>query len=434
MEAKSSTRIFNNALRPMSSAGADSPAGEPSVVFRKGVSLSASRGTLPEPASLDHRAVKEPERTLERGLLSRRNCQFKSPMLQLHKEILDFSDFLSPTPEERELRHSAVARVFDVIRRIWPNSKGEVFGSFRTGLYLPTSDIDVVILGSEIRTHHALNDLSDALSREGIAKNIKVIAKARIPIIKFVETRSEIPFDISFNVENGPKAADFIKDAVARWPPLRPLCLVLKVFLQQRDLNEVYTGGIGSYALLTMLIAMLRNLSQYETREQNLGILLVHFFEIYGCKLNISNVGVSCNRTGTFFNKSSIGCSSIGQTFSLCLEDPQAPENDIGKNSFNFFQVRSAFSMALSTITNVKTIISLGSSKSILGTIIRPDRVLLARKGGYNGDMTFEETLPGSEDQLMNYHLEEIYNDTSDDSSRSSTSEETRKTKKMRRF
>lgn len=31
----------------------------------------------------------------------------------------------------------------------------------------------------------------------------------------------------------------FCQDAISKWPPLRPLCLILKVFLQQRELNEV---------------------------------------------------------------------------------------------------------------------------------------------------------------------------------------------------
>ncbi|KHG29292.1 PAP-associated domain-containing 5 [Gossypium arboreum] len=61
-----------------------------------------------------------------------------------------------------------------------------------------------------------------------------------------------------FDVDNGPKAVEFIKEAVLKWPQLRPLCLILKVFLQQRDLNEVYSGGIGSYALLAMIISMLQ--------------------------------------------------------------------------------------------------------------------------------------------------------------------------------
>ncbi|KAG4170141.1 hypothetical protein ERO13_A12G128900v2 [Gossypium hirsutum] len=87
---------------------------------------------------------------------------------------------------------------------------------------------------------------------------MQVIVKARVPIIKFVEKKSGVTFDISFDVDNGPKAAEFIKEAVLKWPQFRPLCLILKVFLQQRDLNEVYSSGIGSYALLAMIIAMLQ--------------------------------------------------------------------------------------------------------------------------------------------------------------------------------
>ncbi|GAU28635.1 hypothetical protein TSUD_159160 [Trifolium subterraneum] len=66
-----------------------------------------------------------------------------------------------------------------------------------------------------------------------------------------------------------------LQEAVAKWSQLRPLCLILKVFLQQRELNEVYSGGIGSYALLTMLMAMLRNVFQSQpTAEHNFGVLL----------------------------------------------------------------------------------------------------------------------------------------------------------------
>lgn len=94
----------------------------------------------------------------------------------------------------------------------------------------------------------------------------------------------------------------------------------------------------------------------------------------------------------------------------------QAPENDIGKNSFNYFQVRSAFSMALKNLTDAKIITSLGPNRSILGTIIRPDPVLLERKGGLNGDVTFDKLLPGAgeplqqqygdEDMLCNWQLD----------------------------
>ncbi|KAK9269742.1 hypothetical protein L1049_001520 [Liquidambar formosana] len=376
----------------------------------------------PSPASTPLRVV-EPERRLESGWF-RGNSRFKSPMLQLHKEILDFCDFLSPTPEEQTSRNTAVESVFDVIRYIWPNCKVEVFGSFKTGLYLPSSDIDVVILGSDIRTPQiGLQALSRALSQRGIAKKIQVIAKARVPIIKFVEKKSGVAFDISFDVQNGPRAAEFIKDAISKWPPLRPLCLILKVFLQQRELNEVYSGGVGSYALLAMLIAMLQSFHErHASPEHNLGILLVNFFDFYGRKLNTSDVGVSCNGAGTFFSKSSKGFLNRGRPFLISIEDPQAPDNDIGKNSFNYFQIRSAFAMAFSTLTNTRTIFGLGPNRSILGTIIRPDSVLLERKGGSNGNVTFESLLPGAgepierqygdhQEMLCNWQLDDVEDD-----------------------
>lgn len=342
-----------------------------------------------------------PERTLESGWF-RADCRFKSPMLQLHKEILDFCDFLSPTPDEEASRNSAIERVSDVIRYIWPNCRVEVFGSYRTGLYLPSSDIDVVILESNIKTPQiGLQALARALSQKGIAKKMQVIGKARVPIIKFVEKVTDVAFDISFDVDNGPKAAAYIKDAISRLPPLRPLCLILKVFLQQRELNEVYSGGVGSYALLAMLIAMLRSVNDCQrSTEQNLGILLVKFFEFYAHRLNTWDVGVSCNGSGTFFLKSRKGFQTKGRPFLISIEDPQTPGNDIGKNSFNYFQIRSAFMMAYATLTNTKTIMNLGPDRSILGTIIRPDPVLLERKGGSNGEVTFNSLLPGAGEVL----------------------------------
>ncbi|KAG7957219.1 hypothetical protein I3843_11G163900 [Carya illinoinensis] len=403
---------------------------EPYTVFRNEISLStldsdSHETTAPDFFLLDVGAGSEdsehifstpapvpkmPSREAGTPMLEsswfRGNYRFKSPMVQLHKEIVDFCDFLSPTLEEQAARDTAVECVFDVIKHIWPHSKVEVFGSFKTGLYLPTSDIDVVILDSGLgNPQKGLVALSRALSQRGMAKNMQVIGKARVPIVKFVEKKSGVAFDISFDVSNGPKAAEFIKDAVSKWPPLRPLCLILKVFLQQRDLNEVYSGGISSYALLTMVMAMLQSLREFQASpEHNLGVLLVRFFYFYGCQLNTTDVGVSCKEAGTFFSKRLKGFTTNGRPFLIAIEDPQAPENDIGKNSFNYIQIRSAFAMAFSTLTNPKVIMGLGPNRSILGTIIRPDPVLLERKGGSNGEVTFNSLLPGAGEPLQHQH------------------------------
>jgi len=49
----------------------------------------------------------------------------------------------------------------------------------------------------------------------------------------------------------------------------------------------------------------------------------------------------------------------------------------------------------------------LGPNRSILGTIIRPDPVLLGRKGGLNGDVTFDKLLPGAGEPLQQQYGEQ---------------------------
>ncbi|XP_068665272.1 uncharacterized protein [Aristolochia californica] len=339
----------------------------PEIVAEDYLSLDAeslSHGDTPSPfSSLEPTPLPE-EPNLERAWF-RGNSGFKSPMLQLHKEIVDFCDFISPTQEEQASRVAAVQCVTELIKYIWPHCRVEVFGSFKTGLYLPTSDIDVVILDSKVSSPQiGLRAISKGLKQRNIGKKIQVIATARVPIIKFLERESGVAFDISFDVTNGPKAAEFIK-----------------IHWRAQKLRGSKTSS-----------------------DHNLGILLVKFFEFYGRKLNTWDVGVSCTAAGTFFLKSEKGFMTAKRPFLLSIEDPQAPDNDIGKNSFNYFQIRSAFAMAYSLLTDAKTIATLGQNRSILGTIIRPDPLLLKRKGGPNGEVTFDNLLPGAGKPVERQH------------------------------
>jgi non-canonical poly(A) RNA polymerase PAPD5/7 len=173
------------------------------------------------------------------------------------------------------------------------------------------------------------------------------------------------------------------------------------VFLQQRELNEVYTGGVGSYGLLTMIASFLLNhpsrrahtaatathtlYQQLQQQQQQtngakgngsgaaaggkdgkkgetggkvessgaptagppvkiegcLGTLLLDFFFFYGRLLNSQGVGVSCRQGGHFFSKKDAGTENGERPFLLSIEDPQDPSNDLGRNSFAFPRVRS---------------------------------------------------------------------------------------------
>eukprot|EP00898_Chlorokybus_atmophyticus_P008181 jgi/Chlat1/8364/Chrsp80S07796 len=274
----------------------------------------------------------------------------RSPLLCLHQDIVDLNRFMKPSEDEAAAREAAVDRVRTVVTNIWPSAKLEVHGSYATGLYLPTSDIDVVILNSACVTPvDGLRALGNALARRNMVKNLQVIAKAKVPIVKFTELPSNIAFDVSFDMLNGAEAVGFVKQMVEQMPALKPLCLVLKLFLQQRELNEVYSGGIGSYALIIMLIAHLQLVSsrrKLQRLDGNLGMLLLEFFQLYGVSLNIYSVGVSCRKGGAFFRKHDRDMVNADRPHLLAVEDPQDPTNDVGRNSYNVFKVRSAFEFA----------------------------------------------------------------------------------------
>lgn len=79
-----------------------------------------------------------------------------------------------------------------------------------------------------------------------------------MPIVKYVDSESGCQVDICFNQTNGPQNSAVIKGYLSDYWELKPLVLVLKYFLLQRDLNETYTGGLGSYALVLLVISFLQ--------------------------------------------------------------------------------------------------------------------------------------------------------------------------------
>ncbi|CAB0005217.1 unnamed protein product, partial [Nesidiocoris tenuis] len=99
---------------------------------------------------------------------------------RLHQEILDFYDYMSPTAEEHNMRTQVVAKIEALVLELWPAARVEVFGSFRTGLYLPTSDIDLVVIGDWERL--PLRTLEETLLTKGVCTkdNIKVLDKATL--------------------------------------------------------------------------------------------------------------------------------------------------------------------------------------------------------------------------------------------------------------
>ncbi|KJE95608.1 hypothetical protein CAOG_008933 [Capsaspora owczarzaki ATCC 30864] len=302
----------------------------------------------------------------------RRTAYSKNKLYSLEQEMYDFVEFIKPTPLEHQMREEIVQRIREVITGAWKHARVEVFGSFATGLYLPMSDIDIVVFGNWDQI--PLFTLGKLLEESRIAKNVKVIDKTSVPIIKLADALSGVFVDISFNLESGLRTVEFIRACVDEYRMLYHLTFVIKQFLAQRQLNEPYSGGLGSYSVVLLVVSFLQRHPRQD-RDPNFGVLLVEFFELYGKDFNYRKVGIAVTEGGRYFPKSDASANS--NEVRPFIQDPMEPGNDVGYKTYNMIAVRDAFRHAYDTLTRVTTD-QHSSLQTLLGQIIRVEDDVMA--------------------------------------------------------
>ncbi|VDN97849.1 unnamed protein product [Rodentolepis nana] len=272
-------------------------------------------------------------------------------IIGLHEEIKDFGNYISPSHEEQWARQVLVSKLRNLITSLWRNCYFDVFGSFSTGLYLPTSDIDVVISGKW--QNLPLRSLEKALQACNFASDIKVLSKATVPIVKFTDIETGLRVDISFNTTNSLEAARFVTSQLCCYPVLRYLVFTLKQFLLNHELNEVFTGGISSYALVLMCTSFLKDKGLENSKEEpNLGSILMDFLFFYGTQFNYKTTGISAS--GQFIPKESIkqNPGDYSSPSTLVIDDPICPGNNVARRSYSALNVFKTFRAAFDVLSD----------------------------------------------------------------------------------
>lgn len=276
----------------------------------------------------------------------------------LHRELIAFDHWMSPTAAEHETRCMVIELISRAIKSQFRDAEVHPFGSQETKLYLPQGDLDLVVVSrsmANLRTQSALRTMAACLRRHNLATDVQVIAKAKVPIIKFVTTYARLKVDISLNHTNGLTTASYVNSWLRKWPHIRPLILVIKHLLMQRGMSEVFSGGLGSYSVIIMVISFLQLHPKVQRGEiepeRSLGVLLLEFLELYGKNFGYDNCGISIRGRGGYFSKARRGWKDEKRPFMLCIEDPHDPSNDISKGSFGIINVRSTLAGAFDILT-----------------------------------------------------------------------------------
>ena len=73
-----------------------------------------------------------------------------------------------------------------------------------------------------------------------------------------------------------------------------------------------------------------------DSAKIDLGRHLINFFELYGTKFNIDDLGISIRKDGFYYSKVKRGWYNYDEKVRISVENPQDPEVDIGFNAYNF--------------------------------------------------------------------------------------------------
>jgi len=229
---------------------------------------------------------------------------------RLHQEILEFYEFVKPREFEDEVRFDLIRRIQEAIEPAMPHVTIEAFGSFASGLYLPTADMDLVALSQTFtkyghaivgQSYTAMRKFADLLQRANLIQHgsLTIVSKAKVPIIKFVEKVTGLRVDVSFENTSGTKAIKTFHQWKNDFPAMPMIVALMKQFLSMRDLAEVQTGGIGGFSIICLVVYTINSLELKHGPEYARGHLdevLIMVFYIFGQRFNIQTEGIDMRR------------------------------------------------------------------------------------------------------------------------------------------
>jgi non-canonical poly(A) RNA polymerase PAPD5/7 len=229
----------------------------------------------------------------------------EAPGIALHKEVIDFYEWVRPRDFEHAVRADVITRLQKALERLEPGGRLKPFGSFAAGLYLPTGDMDLVFLrpsfrGTRISSTGKLakprietvTTFTRFIRNQGLAQgNVKPILHAKVPIIKFVERISGLKVDLSFDNDTGVTANETFHKWKVQYPAMPILVSIIKHFLMIRGLNDVAFGGLGGFSVICLVTSLIQHFPS-ASQPPNLGLMLLEFFNLYGNLFNRHDVAI----------------------------------------------------------------------------------------------------------------------------------------------
>lgn len=280
----------------------------------------------------------------------------------LQKDLLDYQKYVDNIiSQKRPILSELIQKIQDVVNEINKNYKVILYGSYSTGLCLPWSDMDVVIINTGKNNNmddYILNNMYGKLTKKSWVKEHKFIDKTKVPIIKLV-SNDQYNFHIDISVETekhfGLKCVELVKGFLSTYPILQPIVLALKTILYNGKLNDPYSGGLSSYGLILMAVSFIQSQidnKKLEESETCLGETFIKFLGHYGITFDFSKYIIATfppnDTLAKLFNTPNQDTFyQLSPTMhELIILDPLNSQNNVARSSFQFMNIKMAFMIA----------------------------------------------------------------------------------------
>ncbi|KAI8828251.1 hypothetical protein BJ741DRAFT_426853 [Chytriomyces cf. hyalinus JEL632] len=310
------------------------------------------------------------------------------------------------------------------------------FGSTALGFSLANADMDLSIsLNSNAYDAYTPAQLVEKLGivmKNAGMRDVKMLTRARVPIVKIRDAITGIRCDIGFQSKLVLYNTRLLKAYSRIDPRFRELVFIVKYWSKQRNINEPYFGTLSSYCFVLMVIHFLQirgvlpclqqivhdgqnvpnitiddaNVYFFEdidtlvssgkwtcTNTETAGELVVAFFKYFSAEFPYVH-GVASVRTGSVLSKEDKGWTkdrqqemnrsgSVKDRYWLCVEDPFETTNNVGRpvDKETLFEVRGEFIRASKILCSAGGVGTGAADEATLSKVCERAPVIISKKG-----------------------------------------------------
>ncbi|KAG2185836.1 hypothetical protein INT43_002273 [Umbelopsis isabellina] len=251
----------------------------------------------------------------------------KDPEERLSKEIHNFIEYIAPTSKETRLRKDAIEAISDTVKSLWPSTEVQVYGSFKTNLVLPSSDVDLCVKTVEAlqprKAKNYLFQLRNALTRRNLTTDTMV------PILVTKMLKSQIAADVCLNTES--ESTLKTTEWLIAYPDLKALYLVLK--------HGLSSLKVDNYLRFHMMDSKSQGIAGF-----TLICLIVRYLQ---ANFDFSEKGIYLRDGGGYFEKKDKPDDSpLHAPYVVVIEDPNLKNVNTGRATSQLDGVKAGFKKA----------------------------------------------------------------------------------------